>query len=194
MQVYAYRPDAMKMLMGVVFFGFGAAFMVFNGVTDHRAILIDGFIYLAPAQATVFRWTTAVVCGIGAGFGLLALGMALFGEQSLIVGDEAIEIPKSPFSAEVATIPYRTIRAVNLITVRDHRFLKLATARRSLTITEAKLSDPAAFEAIRRAIAAGMAAASGPRPNPSGPGPAPSPQAPAGPANPGAPRSFGRRT
>lgn len=165
--------------------------MGFDAMTDHRAILIDGLVYLPPEPATGLRWATAIVGAVGAGLGLMALGVALFGAQCLIVGDEAIELPKSLFSAERANIPYRTVGAVNLITVGDHRFLKLSTAKRSFTIADGKLSDPEAFETIRRAIAAGMAAEpSAPRPTPA----APPPPAPSRPAAPTAPRPFGRRT
>jgi hypothetical protein len=198
MQIYTYRPDAAKMLLGLAFFGLGAVFMAFQALTDHKAILIDGLIYLAPGQATTFRWVVAGLCAILSGAALLALGMALFSDHRILVGDEVIDMPKSMFSPQMATIPYRTIRSTRLTTVRvrgcEYRFLKLATARGTVTVNEAKLPDAEAFEAVSRAIDAGMKRAqSAPLVSQTRPIPT-APQAPSRPANPNAPRTFGRRT
>ncbi len=200
MQVYTYRPDAAKMLVGVVLFGLGAVFMPLDALTDHKAILIDGFIYLAPDQATILRWLVAGLCAVLAGGALLALGMALFSDHRIRAGDEAIEMPKSMFSPQVATIPYRTIRSARLTTVhlkrsgRDIRFLKLETAKGTFTVNEAKLPDAEAFEAISRAIADGMKRAES-APFPTQPRAAPAAaQTPVRAANPNAPRTFGRLT
>jgi hypothetical protein len=192
MQTYDYRPNAGKMLLAIAFFGVCAAWGYAESTKGH-AILIDGLIYLGPDRAKLFWWAIA---GVGLGFvalGLAALVQALMGGQRLHVGDESLEMPKSPFGSAMVTIPYRDISSISLLTVRNYRFLQLKTAKKTYNISEAKLTRET-FEAVAKTIAAGQerardamfkGMAASPKPE--------QPQTAARPATPDGPRPFGRR-
>ncbi len=193
MQTYDYRPNAGKMALGIVFFAACAVYGFVDASGDHRAMLIDGLIYLAPDQATVFRWALAFASvGLAAG-GVLGLVQALMGDLRLHVGDEAVEMPKSLFRPGTVTIAYRDIVSLSVTAVRRQRFLRLKTAKGRFNIVEARLTRET-FETVVRTIAEGRERArskmvSGGHT----PDPRPTPPAPQ-PVNPSAPRPFGRRT
>jgi len=154
MQSYDYKPNAGMMALGIVFFGACAAYGYYDATTEHRALLINGFIYLAPDQATIFRW---IIAGLSLAFvlaGLLGLVQAVVGNQQLRLTDDAVVMPKSAFGSASVTIPYRDITSLSLMAVRRQRFLRLKTAGKTYTIAEGRLNRQT-FETVCRLVAEG---------------------------------------
>jgi hypothetical protein len=153
MQSYDYRPNAGKMVLAIVFFAVCAG-VGYLATTDNKALLIDGVIYLTPDQAKIFWW---VITGLSVAMslgGVLGLIQAMIGDQRLKLTDEAVTLPKSAFGWATVTIPYHDIVALGITAVRNQRFLRIKTARKTYTIMESRLNRQS-FETVCRLIAQG---------------------------------------
>ena len=159
MQTYDYKSKAGMMLLGIVFFGACAIFGYFDASGDHRALILDG-LYLAPDQATIFRWSLAIASAIFVILGFLGLTQSVIGNQRLRLGDETIEMPRSAFGSGTVTVRFADIVSLELATVNRQRFLRLKTAKRTFTIAEGKLTRQT-FETVMRLVAEGRARARG---------------------------------
>ena len=157
MHTYEYKPKAGMMILVIAVFGAFTAIGIWDASTDHSPVSVDGLI-LAPGLATPFRWGLAIVCAIFVILGLMALVMSMIGDQCLRLGDETIEMPRSPFGSSTVTVRFADIISLDLMTMQFQRFLRLKTAKRTFTIAESKLTRQT-FKTVVRLVAEGRARA-----------------------------------
>jgi len=150
---YAYKPKPLTMLLGIVFFGLGGAFMLQQGLTNQQELVINGVFHLTVGQATAF------FCVIG-GLGLLFVPLGLFGvykgltsKARLVLGPDALTLPGA-FGRPPTVIPYAEIDGLGLASVHRQVFLYVFNNGRKPSIGGSLLKDKATFETVCRELSA----------------------------------------
>ena len=120
----AYGPSAGKLVLGVLFFGFVAAFMAHEARTNDRGLILGGLIELSTPWATVFYW---VISATGVAFVLLALLLVprCLVRRHIVLEKDAITIPSRTPSRRVYRIARGDIRDVSVRQYRHLRYVKI---------------------------------------------------------------------
>ena len=122
-KVYVYRQQAWKLAPAVVFFPSGAALFGHLARHNHRGVIIDGFIRLGPAAASIFYWFLCILC---AGIALLAVAIFVrthIAQPAIVsLSATAITIPPYPASYDTVCIQFSSIRRLEKVTSRRGRY------------------------------------------------------------------------
>lgn len=145
---YLYKPRWKVILLGIIFFGACAAFMLYKAKTNDRGLIIDNLIELDTEQASVFF---AVIGCLSAGFVLLAIGgiyMVLRDQHYLIVNEQELIIPPVMFGRKGYKVPLSGPFSLSETEVNGQTMLKITAAGKSRTIVQSMFeSDSYYFEA-----------------------------------------------
>ncbi len=147
----------LKLLLAIMFFGACTAFYVYRAVTDDRGLILNHLIEFSPQGARQFWWILG-----GLSFALVALGLIgcvnnLRGKQRIVLGREAISVPRGRWSRENVLVPYPQIQAVTFTVTRvqrrDFRSLAIRHPGGSYTISDRTLPKPGDLDDIRAVLA-----------------------------------------
>ncbi|WP_395752908.1 hypothetical protein [Prosthecobacter sp.] len=127
-QAFPCRPPYIALILALLLFGVGAAFMGHEAMYNTRGLIINGIIHLGPAGATNFYWLIALASGAFVVIAVLTMVSALaYGIPDVILQKDAITFPagfpvKRPF-----LLPYSQITGLSLRTYNRQRTLILHT-------------------------------------------------------------------
>lgn len=150
---YAYRPKWTTILFGTIFFGVGAAVLFSKAKGNDRGLIIDGLITLSPDSAVVFYQVLgglSVVFVAMCGF-LLVLRLKL--QQSILLTDRGLSVPRSRWSSAVTFVPFSDIVSCTRSSVSGQRFLVIDYGSGKFRLAASMLPGKADFDAISDEIA-----------------------------------------
>lgn len=153
---YGHKP-VRTLLLILLMLGL-AVFMGFIAIDNDRGLLINGFIELGTAAATVFYWVLAASVGVFALLALVSVIRHLGSEREVVLGRDAIVAPRNGFSRETRSIPYRSITGVDVRAVQRQLFLHVHHDGRKLVVPSALLPDKDAFARLAEELKARVAA------------------------------------
>jgi hypothetical protein len=150
---YQYRPRWATIIFGSLFFGACAIVLALKASGNHRGLILDGLVELSPAGATIFYWVLAAssVCFVVLS-GLLVF-IRLFQPQRIAFTDTCLIVPRSRFSRNERSIPFRDIRALIPSAVLRQRNLKIVYEGGSFNLASGLLPHNDDFDALHDFLA-----------------------------------------
>ena len=148
---YRYVPRVAPMLLALLFFGACLAFYVWRAATNDRGLIINGLIELETGGATAFFATLAVGSGGFVLVGLWAMSLRLRAPSYLVLDESSLSIPARLFR-KAKTVPYATIRDIQLVNVQGQSMLQIATDSGKVTIAAVMLASDAQLREVGIAL------------------------------------------
>ena len=161
-QVYPYRAKPMTMILGILFFGGLGLFMLQQGATNTRGLLIDRIIRLDPGEAAIFYYAIGAVSLAFVPLAILALYVSFTRKPVLTLGLSAITVPMG-IRRQAKTLAYADIKSIQHHTVRSQEFLKITPRTgKPVSIAASLLPSKTVFAALRGELTARAKAAQTP--------------------------------
>jgi hypothetical protein len=117
-------------------------FYVWRAMHNDRGLIINGLIELEAGGATTFYTVLAAASAAFVAIGLWAITAHFRAPSYLVLGDALLSIP-SRLGRKPRSVPYASIRGIDLLNVRGQSMLKLATAGGEVTIAAMMLQSDA---------------------------------------------------
>lgn len=149
---FDYRPRWTIILLCVLFFGAGAAFMGAKAAGNDRGLILNGILELSPAGATIFYWVISALCLAFVALAAVMAVVRLMIPQRITLSEKSITVPRSRWSSEEVVIPYATISECNLSEVSGQRFVKIVHPGGTVTLTASMLPRNEDFDEICSAL------------------------------------------
>jgi len=147
---YPYKPSALMMLLGALFFGVGSVVLFRSAQTNKSSLTVD-FMTLEPGEATVFLW---FLVAVSVGFVLIALvGLyaSVTSQARIILTATTLSVPRL-LSSQSIVVPLASITGLQLISVSGQRFIRVLRSGGKVDISKSKFANAAAFEDFRIAL------------------------------------------
>jgi hypothetical protein len=145
---YPYKPKSMTAVVVMVFFAACAAVLAHEADTNDRGLIINRIIELSPSQATVFYWVLAGLSVLFVIGGLFMLVRSFAAPRRVSLTRDSLISPKAGFSKQVLTIPYASIRKLEVTKVQRQRFLMVYYDKHKISIPQSLLPNQAAFDEL----------------------------------------------
>jgi hypothetical protein len=150
---FTYKPKPLIMLLCLLMFGTCAALFGLFAVSNNSGLIINGVIELSPFGATIFYWCffTGSVCLALLGF--IGLFRSFTSKQRIAFTASSLIVPRSNWSTEEMTIPYRDITALTLSRVGGQRSLNIYFADKKKGLSASWLPTKKAFNEVCELLA-----------------------------------------
>lgn len=145
---FPYKPRPGRLVLAVLFFGFGGWLMNHAADTNDRGLILEHLIYLSPEGACVFYRIISWLC-----FGFVILAVLslpqMFLDRRLVLEKDAILIPRGWWSNRQVRIPLDSIYDVQLATYRNkYRFITIYYNDSKAKINATLLPNPEDYQIV----------------------------------------------
>ena len=147
---YPYKPSALMMLLGALFFGVCGVVLFRSAQTNESGLTVD-FVTLGPSEATGFLW---FLVAASIGFVLVALVglyVSLTSQARIVLTATTLTVPRL-LSSRSIVIPLASITLLEHISVGRQRFVRVRHGGGKVDIAKSKFADTAAFEDFQAAL------------------------------------------
>ena len=106
---FDYRPNLIKMIIAVAFFGVGGFMLQNEASTNTRGLIIDGIIHLSPANASTFYLVLSYAGFAIMAFAIFATLTSLMNPKEIVLEPTSLSAPRWVWSSGPTRIPYKDI-------------------------------------------------------------------------------------
>lgn len=149
---FPYRGNFDTMLLGVIFFGSGAALFGYKTATNDRGLIINGVIELGPTGATIFYAVLGVLSALFVLCAVFAQIQGALRKPMLILADDHLVVPSGFFQRRLKRVEFKHITSAVLQKISGQQFLVLRTLQGKVSVTRSLLTPPSAFDLIVTAV------------------------------------------
>jgi hypothetical protein len=153
---YAYKPKPLIMLLCILMFGACTSLFGSFAVSNNRGLTINGVIELSPSGATIFWWCFFAGSVCLTLLGLIGLFRSLTSKQRIAFAASFLIVPRSNWSTEEMTIPYRDITGLTVLKVGGQRSLNIYYADKKKGLSASWLPTAKAFDEVCKLLAVKM--------------------------------------
>ncbi|MEJ2227913.1 MAG: hypothetical protein P8Y67_06695 [Alphaproteobacteria bacterium] len=149
---YSYKLDKWEMLATIVLAG-GFSWGFFHlSQTNTSGIIFYHFIELSPDQASIFYLMWAIMFGLGAIVGLLAILRSIKSPKHVTLTETQLIVPNSGFFGKLNAVNVSDIQRLRLVTIRRHRYLYVYHTGGKLWINENFFVYETEFDKLHQAL------------------------------------------
>lgn len=153
---FRYGPKWTVIVFCALFFGACAIVLGAKAKGNERGLILNGVIEFSPTGATIFYW---VLAALSAGFvvvaGFLAV-MRLALRQRIAFTETCLMVPRSKWSSEEVTVPFRDVLELTRAEASGQRFLTIVHPGGKFTLIGWMLPKKQDFDELWQGLSEGV--------------------------------------